>query len=171
LAIAALLELQTQGWSKITPSIIQSGMAKARWPGRLQWVTYQDQKILLDGAHNPAAAEVLAQFVNSLRPSSNSTVTWVMGMLSTKEHDQIFQHLLRPGDRLLLVPVPDHSSADLGALKTLAQQICPDLGSIQIYNDCFDALQSLSTTHSETLTVLCGSLYLVGYFLEKTQLL
>ena len=91
-----------------------------------------------------------------------------MGMLSTKEHDQIFQHLLHSGDRLLLVPVPDHSSADLGTLATLAQQICPDLGTIQTYNDCFEALQTLSKTNSETLTVLCGSLYLVGHFLEKT---
>ncbi|MFN9176423.1 MAG: bifunctional folylpolyglutamate synthase/dihydrofolate synthase [Synechocystis sp.] len=167
-AIAALQELQNQGWSKITPEVIQSGMAKARWPGRLQWVTYQDQKILLDGAHNPAAAEALATFVNSLRSPANPSVTWVMGMLSTKEHDQIFQHLLHSGDRLLLVPVPDHSSADLGTLATLAQQICPDLGTIQTYNDCFEALQTLSKTNSETLTVLCGSLYLVGHFLEKT---
>ncbi len=48
LAIAALQELQSQGWSKITPGVVQTGMAKARWPGRLQWVTYHDQKILLD---------------------------------------------------------------------------------------------------------------------------
>jgi len=171
LAIAALQELQTQGWSKITPDVIHTGMAKARWPGRLQWVTYQNQKILLDGAHNPAAAEVLAQFVNSLRTSSNPSVTWVMGMLSTKEHDQIFQHLLQAGDRLLLVPVPDHSSADLGELQTLALQICPQLGEVTTYDDCFEALQTLSTIDSETLTVLCGSLYLVGHFLEKTNLL
>jgi dihydrofolate synthase/folylpolyglutamate synthase len=171
LAIAALQELQHQGWSKITPDVIQQGMAKARWPGRLQWVTYQDQKILLDGAHNPAAAEVLAQFVNHLKTPSTPTVTWIMGMLSTKEHDQIFQHLLRPGDRLWLVPVPDHSSADLEELKSLAQQICPQLRDLQTFSDCFDALQALSTTTSETLNVLCGSLYLVGYFLEKTKLL
>jgi dihydrofolate synthase/folylpolyglutamate synthase len=169
LAIAALEELRNQGWSKITPSVIQNGMAKARWPGRLQWVTYQDQKILLDGAHNPAAAEVLAQFVNTLRTPSNPTITWIMGMLSTKEHDQIFQYLLHPGDRLFLVPVPDHSSADLGNLKNLAQQICPQLNDLQTFNDCFDALQILPKTTPETLTILCGSLYLVGYFLEKTK--
>jgi dihydrofolate synthase/folylpolyglutamate synthase len=75
------------------------------------------------------------------------------------------------GDRLFLVPVPDHSSANLGELSTLAQQICPQLSDLQTFDDCFDALQALSTTTSETLTVLCGSLYLVGYFLEKSKLL
>lgn len=169
LAIAALQELHNQGWSNITPTVIQTGMAKARWPGRLQWVEYQQQKILLDGAHNPAAAEVLAQFVNSLRNPANPSVTWVMGMLSTKEHDQIFQHLLQAGDRLLLVPVPDHSSADVGELSALAQQICPGLQSVQTFDDCFDALNTLTATPAATPTILCGSLYLVGYFLEKTH--
>jgi dihydrofolate synthase/folylpolyglutamate synthase len=171
LAIAALQELQRQGWSKIIPDVIQAGMGKARWPGRLQWVIHQDHKILLDGAHNPAAAAALAQFVHGIRTASTPTVTWVMGMLSTKEHDQIFQHLLHPGDRLCLVPVPEHSSADLGKLKALASQICPKLDSIQIFDDCFDALQALPAPPSENFTVLCGSLYLVGYFLSKTQLL
>ncbi|MBD2653932.1 bifunctional folylpolyglutamate synthase/dihydrofolate synthase [Synechocystis sp. FACHB-383] len=174
LAIAALQELQQQGWDKLTPEIIQRGMAKATWPGRLQWVDYNGQKILLDGAHNPAAAQALANYTHHLVDHSDHylpTITWVMGMLSTKEHDQIFRHLLRPGDRLLLVPVPDHDSGDLPGLERLAWQTMPELSEVKVFDDCFTALENLEKTeeHSKKLTVLCGSLYLVGYFLKKLQ--
>ncbi|WP_322742703.1 glutamate ligase domain-containing protein [Synechocystis salina] len=172
LAIAALQELQQQGWDKLTPEIIQRGMAKAVWPGRLQWVDYNGQKILLDGAHNPAAAAALADYTHHLVDHSDHylpTITWVMGMLSTKEHDQIFRHLLRPGDRLLLVPVPDHDSGDLPGLERLAWQIMPELREVKVFDDCFTALENSEKIdgHSQKLTVLCGSLYLVGHFLKK----
>lgn len=174
LAIAALQELKQQGWDKLTPEMIQRGMAKAVWPGRLQWVNYNGQKILLDGAHNPAAAKALANYTHGLVDHSDnypSTITWVMGMLSTKEHDQIFQHLLRPGDRLLLVPVPDHDSGDLPTLEQLAWRIMPELKEVALFDDCFTALESLEKIgeNPKQLTVLCGSLYLVGYFLKKLQ--
>ncbi len=170
LAIAALQELQQQGWSQLTPETIQQGMAKATWAGRLQWVHYQQQRLLLDGAHNPAAAAALASYVHNLE-GFNPSITWIMGMLSTKEHDQVFQHLLRPGDRLLLVPVPDHDSADLPTLEKLAWQIMPELAEVTLFNDCFLALENIGKINENTnqLTVICGSLYLVGYFLKGLQ--
>lgn len=168
LAIAALQELQQQGWSKLTPEIIQRGMGKATWVGRLQWVNYQQQKLLLDGAHNPAAAAALASYVHNL-PEASFGITWIVGMLSTKEHDQVFQHLLRPGDRLLLVPVPDHDSADLLILEKLAWQIMPELEEVSLFDNCFLALESLKKldVNQSQLTILCGSLYLVGHFLKN----
>ena len=62
-AISALQSLQTQGWS-IPLAAIQQGMAQVRWPGRLQWTTWQSQALLLDGAHNIASARVLRTFVD-----------------------------------------------------------------------------------------------------------
>lgn len=167
LAIAVLQELRHQGWSKINPTVIRQGMAQARWPGRLQWIKYQEQEILLDGAHNPAAAKALADYVHGLGASAKP-ITWIMGMLKTKEHDQIFAHLLRPGDRLLLVPVPDHDSAEPRELAKLAQKAQPALGPVGLCDHCFAALEKAKDDQqrSSSLTVLCGSLYLVGYFLQ-----
>lgn len=161
IAISAIEILQQFGW-KITTEAIQSGIAKTRWLGRLQWITKGNQLMLIDGAHNPAAAIALRQYVETL----DRRITWVMGMLSTKEHKEIFQALLRPQDKLYLVPVPDHSSADPIALAKLAQEVCPKLGDCQTFSDLFLALKKTQQT-PENLTVLCGSLYLVGYFLSK----
>ncbi|KGF72097.1 folylpolyglutamate synthase [Neosynechococcus sphagnicola sy1] len=171
LAIAAVQVLRQQGWS-ITDAAIQDGMAHTHWPGRLQWVHWQEHRLLIDGAHNPAAAGVLRQFVDRLGDARS--VQWVMGMLSTKDHSEIFQTLLRSGDALYLVPVPDHSSANPIELTQLAQRQCPGLTHCQPYPDLASGLQAAFQDSSdfknqddiEPLTILCGSLYLIGHFFK-----
>lgn len=159
LALAAIEILQTQGW-QISESAIIQGMAKTKWLGRIQWTTWKSHKLLLDGAHNPAAARVLRDYVDTLNVKS---ISWVMGMLSTKDHADIFQALLRPNDRLDLLPVPDHSSADPGELAKLASNLCPELTFCRTYPDLLSALEAAFA--SDNLVILCGSLYLVGHFL------
>lgn len=172
LAIAALEILQQQGW-QISEEAIIKGMAKTQWPGRMQWTTWNNHKILLDGAHNTAAAQVLRQYVDSLDAVNPKPVTWVMGMFADKDHADIFAALLRPGDRLFLVPIPveswpDRTSADLDSLANLAYSLCPKLSDRQIHPDLFTALEAaISTTTTDNLIVLCGSLYLVGDFLQR----
>lgn len=165
IAIATCQILQQQGW-QISETAIIEGMKKTQWLGRLQWTTWQNRPLLIDGAHNPAAAKVLRQYVDTL----NQPVIWVMGILSTKDHEDILQALLRPQDELHLVPVPEHSTAQPQELATLAQKICPQLQHCQTYSDLFIALQTVweNTADSEPLVILCGSLYLLGYFLKHS---
>jgi dihydrofolate synthase / folylpolyglutamate synthase len=160
IAIATIQTLRQSGW-KISDEAIVTGMANTQWRGRIQWTTWLDRKLLIDGAHNPAAAIALRQYVDTL----NTPISWVMGMLSTKSHLEIFQALLRPGDRLYLVPVPDHSSADPAALADLARSGC-SLDSIDIYTNLTTGLTAAMTTTATHQPVLCGSLYLLGYFLK-----
>jgi dihydrofolate synthase/folylpolyglutamate synthase len=163
IAIACLKLLQQQGWT-IPLSAIQTGMAKTRWLGRLQWTTWQNQPLLIDGAHNTAAAQSLRQYVDTLEQPIN----WVMGMLSTKDHQDIFQALLRPGDRLYIVPVPDHSTANPETLAQLALQVCPNLDECQTFTELFIGLKTAfnGKNSDNRENVLCGSLYLLGYFLK-----
>lgn len=58
-ALTAVLALHTLG---IPNSAIQAGIARARWPGRLEPVS-EDPEIILDGAHNPASARALAAYI------------------------------------------------------------------------------------------------------------
>jgi dihydrofolate synthase / folylpolyglutamate synthase len=161
LAIATIQTLRQSGW-KISDEAIVTGMANTQWRGRIQWTTWRDRELLIDGAHNPAAAVALRQYVDTL----STPISWVMGMLSTKSHLEIFQALLRPGDRLYLVPVPDHSSADPAELASVARPVCSSLDSIAIYTDLTTGLTAAMTTTATHQPVLCGSLYLLGYFLK-----
>ena len=165
LAIATIKTLQQQGW-QVPELAIQTGINKTRWQGRLQWITWNSQPLLIDGAHNPAAAIALRQYVDTL----NKPVIWIMGMLSTKDHEDIFEALLKPRDELHLVPVPDHSSAKPEELATLADRVCPDLSNCKTYLDVFQALDVvMSQANTEKVTVLCGSLYLIGHLYERTE--
>ncbi|MFW6368047.1 MAG: bifunctional folylpolyglutamate synthase/dihydrofolate synthase [Halothece sp.] len=159
LAIATLQYLQKQGWN-ISSQAIKEGMRKTRWLGRLQWVNWQGRSLLIDGAHNTAAAKGLRQYVETLR----QPVTWIMGILSTKEQKKILEILLRPEDTLYTVPVPDHSTTppeELCAMQDRTKACFP-------YNSLEVALEKVSSLHPQPPTViLCGSLYLVGYFLSS----
>ena len=159
-AIAALQILQQKGWA-ISEAAIQKGIQKAQWTGRIQWLDWKRDRILIDGAHNGEAARALRQYVDTLKPP----ITWVIGMLSTKDHKGVFQTLLRSRDTLHLVPVPDHSTAPPEDLAQLAQEICPDLAECAIFEDVFPALDAAQETGNQV--VLCGSLYLLGYFLKS----
>ncbi|MBK1990746.1 bifunctional folylpolyglutamate synthase/dihydrofolate synthase, partial [Sphaerospermopsis aphanizomenoides BCCUSP55] len=171
LALATLEILQQQGW-QISEQAIINGIGNTKWPGRMQWFTWkhnnQNYQLLIDGAHNPASAEVLRNYVDNLN-SKNITqnINWVMVMLATKNHADLFQALLKTGDKLYLVPVPDNNSANLDYLRKLAHETCPDLGFCSIYPDVFSALDAAFTSsdNQDNLVVLCGSLYLIGYFL------
>ena len=166
LAIATIKSLQQQGW-EIPELAIQTGINKTRWRGRLQWTTWNSHPLLIDGAHNPAAAIALRQYVDTL----NKPAIWIMGMLSTKDHEDIFEALLKPHDELHLVPVPDHSSAEPEELAALATRVCPKLDSCQTYQDVFTALDTVITdpVNTERVTVLCGSLYLIGHLYQHTE--
>lgn len=163
-AIATLQQLQLQGW-QISDEAIIAGMANTRWPGRLQWIHWRQHPLLIDGAHNVAAARGLRQYVDSQQPSQ---VHWLMGMLSTKDHQDILEILLKSGDTLSLVPVPGHSSAEPQALAELAKTVCPGLACCQCFPRLEKAFEDAFRPESETssMHVLCGSLYLVGYYLQ-----
>jgi dihydrofolate synthase/folylpolyglutamate synthase len=87
-------------------------------------------------------------------------------MLSTKDHADVFTALLRPTDSLYIVPVPDAGSADPEALAALATEVCSELAHCCAHPDLFSGLEAaLQNTASGDRVIVCGSLYLIGYFL------
>ncbi len=166
IAIATIETLQNRGW-QISETAIQNGIAKTQWLGRLQQTTWKNQTILIDGAHNPAAAIALREYVDNF--SNYRPINWVIGILTTKDCDDILKALLKKGDRLYLVSVPDQNSTPPAELAAIAKTVCPELTLCQTFPDLTTALDA--AVAEDNLTVLCGSLYLVGHFLkqQKTQ--
>ncbi len=161
LAIATIQILQKQGW-RIDLAAIQQGMAQTQWPGRLQWTAWQGQPLLIDGAHNLESAIALRCYVDTLQ----KPVTWVIGMLATKEHLTILQALLRVGDTVHFVPVPDELTADPAELVKVVRSIHPEIDA----HAHFDWPTGLSAAYlSPNLMVMSGSLYLLGDLLRTIQ--
>jgi dihydrofolate synthase / folylpolyglutamate synthase len=170
IALATIQSLQQQGWH-IDRDAIAQGMKQTQWQGRLQWIEYrlngQSHKLLIDGAHNVAAAEYLRQFVDEAFPQKR--IHWVVGMLNTKDSQGILKALLRKRDLLFTLPVSSHQSADPKELVDIGNLILelPATG----YHDLPSALEAAFVNSDSDLVVLCGSLYLVGELLQLLQLL
>jgi len=60
-AVTAAWRLGRDGF-RMSPTAIVKGLESTAWPGRLERVL-EHPLVLLDGAHNPAAARVLAEFI------------------------------------------------------------------------------------------------------------
>lgn len=146
------------------------------WPGRLQHINIspitgsQQQTVLLDGAHNPQSAEVLAAYVDKhLRSQGSRHVTWVLAATEGKDLDGILRLLLRPGDRAAAVafgPVdgmPWVKAANPKAIIEVASacgihdELLYDGGT-----DVEDVLAWASRAAKDGPVVIAGSLYLVS---------
>jgi dihydrofolate synthase/folylpolyglutamate synthase len=131
-ALGLLRALSERGWPVNDPAI-RRGFAAARWPGRLQQVSWGGQPLLLDGAHNLPAALALRSELDA-HPERHGLAAgprhWLLGMLANKQGPEIAAALLAPDDRAWIVPVPGHACWSLEALPppvpdSLASSVAP----------------------------------------------
>jgi dihydrofolate synthase/folylpolyglutamate synthase len=59
---------------KATEPILRKGLQSARWPARFQ--CFEEERIILDGAHNPDAADVLARTWQQAYPGEKAAIVF-----------------------------------------------------------------------------------------------
>ncbi|KAL2261246.1 hypothetical protein VTK26DRAFT_4517 [Humicola hyalothermophila] len=155
-----------------------SAIRQMQWPGRLQQldlqkITGRQQEALLDGAHNPQSAEVLAHYVDRRLRRSGQPITWVLAATQGKDMDGIFQLLLRSGDQVVAVrfgPVdgmPWVKAADPNELLRLAARHgAQECSLFSAGDDVKGALTWASQVAGDRPVVVAGSLYLVSSVLR-----
>ena len=153
------------GWD-ISKDHIKKGIAEAKWPGRLETINWKNNKLLVDSAHNPSAAEVLAKERNNWRNEENG-IYWIIGVQKKKEIRRIIKTIAKPKDKILLVPVPHQSSWKLKDIEDL------DSNEINIieFNHFLSALEYIDSLREwpDCNPVLTGSIFLVAEFLKHIQ--
>jgi len=140
-------------------------MKMTTWPGRLEQISEQP-RVLIDGAHNPEGAEVLAESLTST--FKYEKLHLVMGMIENKNHRDTLKHILPIADTLILTE-PDYRSAkDAEQLRTVVEDIVHELGlqpppKVLVEKEWKKALaQLLEVTGQSDLAVVTGTLYLIG---------
>ena len=88
LAAAVVHRLTEEKALPLSDNMIRSGLEKVRWPGRLEWLPDQ---ILLDGAHNPAGARTLAEYLSR---QQLSRIHLVVGCKADKQAELLLGQLL-----------------------------------------------------------------------------
>lgn len=157
LSLAAIECLGRAGLD-IDDSAVLEGMASCRWEGRLELVSEQPD-IILDGAHNPHAAQALAAALKEMKPDYERIVL-VIGILSDKDCNGILSELA-PLSEHIIATQPEYSRALNHSV--LASAVEKYHGSVEAFGKLSEAIDAARTAAGERgLVLITGSLYLVG---------
>lgn len=149
------------------------------WPGRLQslnirLLTGHQSTALLDGAHNPQSAEVLANYVTKHFRSRSPTqpVTWVLAASQGKDLTEIIRVLLQPGDNVATVefgPVDGMPWVRPMGAEDILKIVASTVATASQHNSrrhIEEAIKWASDTAGDGPLVIAGSLYLVSDILR-----
>jgi len=118
LALAAVEALCEQGW-ELPEEAVERGLREVRWPGRLE-VVAGGPLTLVDAAHNPAAAQALAE---ALRENfSQRPRLFLLGCSADKDLAGIVAALAPLADAALSVRARHYRAADPQVLAALWQE-------------------------------------------------
>lgn len=98
---------------------IRTGLANARWPGRLEVVS-REPLVVLDGAHNEAGMQALAAAIKTYWPGRK--ICAVLGMLADKQRKEALSNLLPLLDRAIICKVPSYRAGDWETLGDLCRE-------------------------------------------------
>lgn len=180
LAIAAVENLYKRSIISFTKkSFAQSvteGMQTVEWAGRMQQISSgklhemlpMGWELWLDGGHNEAAGEVIADTLNHMHKDKHLHI--IVGMLNTKNASAYLQHIATCADSICAVTVPyNNIGIEAKELARLAAQTGES--EISIAEDYIAAIKKAVDTYQnenrKVKILICGSLYLLGEVLQN----
>ncbi|MCY3789116.1 MAG: Mur ligase family protein [Gemmatimonadetes bacterium] len=143
--------------------IAHQAVVAHHWPGRFE-VAHEKPLVLLDGAHNPAAAEALAgelQRLSGERPVANTGNAWVLVVGAGTGHDASgILHALAPAAQRVLLTSSDHPRA---LAPSVLADLAPDGLAIEQVPASSQALKhALALAGPKGRVCVAGSLHLVA---------
>ena len=173
-AIAAALTLSERLPALgLDEAAIETGLRTVEWPARMQRLTSgplpallgSNAELWLDGGHNPAAGETLADTLASFEEKSPKPVYLVVGMMGQKDALGFlapFRGLVRV---IYTVPIPGAHEAPHSQEKLAEVARSAGLNAIERAS-VVQALETIAAIHEgEKRVLICGSLYLAGHVL------
>lgn len=157
-AIQVLNEFYPQIFS-INNSIIEKGINRTMWKGRLQTILEQPE-IIVDCAHNEDSAKTLSDFLKT----RDKKVKMIFGTLEDKSFDKTLK-ILEPVCNEFIFTKPDSPRAcSPSKLKKLVSK-----GSMVIENPVHALNHAFKTSSKDELIVVAGSIYVSGVIIEAFE--
>ena len=158
LAIAAAVELATRHGFPINAAVIEAGIRRTRWPGRLERMTAAGAEWVLDVAHNPAGAWALRAGLRSILEGRTPRVL-IFSCLRDKPLEEMAQILFPLFDRVILAPIHAARAAAVDDLLAAAKATgTPAVAACSVR----EALRIAQDNSAGGVVVVSGSVYLVG---------
>ena len=157
-------------FEKLIPNFIREGLKNVRWPGRLEIIN-EEPLILIDGAHNPAAAVVLSNALVKNFLGRYKRAILVLGIMGNKDIKGIMKPLLPLASEVILTS-PEYERA---ASPAELADVAASLGFSRVWvtptvKDAIKLAINLSAVSKEghggidgsSLIVVTGSFYTIG---------
>jgi dihydrofolate synthase/folylpolyglutamate synthase len=170
-AATAITALKHLPKFKISKEHIEIGLRKAKWPGRLQQITYGNLKSTLpegwelwvDGAHNEASAYALSR---QMELWGDKPIYLISGITRGRDPQTLFKYFKPYASYLVGANVETEPSA------TAAEKVSDAAKALEIPSDAADtieeAIELITSKFKEPGRILCcGSLYLVSDVLSR----
>jgi dihydrofolate synthase/folylpolyglutamate synthase len=133
----------------IADAAIQSGVASAKWPGRLERLR-ESPELIVDGAHNPAGARALAAYVDEFYAGERCTL--IFGAMRDKSIEEIAEILFPRFAEVILVAPKQERAMNPEVLLGMVEH-----PNVRAARGLAEAVAMASGT-----TFVTGSLFLVG---------
>ena len=143
---------------------IQQGITKIDSIARLQEIKsgnlknlVQDNKLFVDGSHNPLGAKVLNEYLQSL----NCNKHIILGMMSNKDHSKYMSYF-KNISTLTTIDIPNQPNSIMG--KELKDKL-NSFKNIEYKESITEAIRSIQIKENDII-LITGSLYLAGEILN-----
>jgi len=147
----------------LSPALIQKGLAAAKWPGRLE-IIMDSPLVILDGAHNLKAAQVLGKYLS--QTLSGKKLTLVVGILDDKPYEEMLKHLVPCAGKIIVTRAKIDRSLETRILKEAIKKITDK--KVEVIEDVQTAVaHAISTCSDNDAVCIAGSLYVAGEAKEK----
>jgi len=146
----------------LSPTLLKKGLAIAKWPGRLE-VIMEKPLVILDGAHNLAAAKLLGKYLG--QTLSDRKLTLVVGILDDKPFEEMLKYLVPCAQRIIITRAKIDRSLETSVLKSAVEKIIDKKNKviIEVIEDVQTAVtHAISTCSDNDAVCIAGSLYVAG---------
>jgi dihydrofolate synthase/folylpolyglutamate synthase len=133
------------------------GLARVRWPGRLERFETDGRTVLLDGCHNAEGAEALARFLRDAGLSGRGDL--VFGAMADKDIASIAARLFPEAESVQIVPA---GSSRAASVEEIARRVAGIGPSARPAPSVTAALERALAAPGGRPIIVAGSLYLVG---------
>jgi dihydrofolate synthase / folylpolyglutamate synthase len=155
--VLSACELLKREQIELTPAHIQKGLLENKWPGRMEIIS-KTPTVLLDGAHNLAAVQYLAQHLAT--HYKNRQITLVTGILDDKAYPAMLRKLLPLCTKAIFTRPKIDRALPPEKFMAVAEDYLSD--ALVIADVPMAVAHAVNTSSSEDIICITGSLYLVG---------
>ena len=141
---------------------IVDGLANVHWAARAQCFEKDNQRLLIDTAHNPASAEALRDVLQENFAGQRPIL--LIGMLADKNWKPFVEVIAPMANRVVCIPVSSERTLSPAQLAGECRRHCSQVMEVE------SLLEGLETVKGDPFVILTGSIYLIGEAMEALGL-